>query len=69
LALSATTAPASRLIKTITGVFKPTSGRMFVRDKEIDLEAYSVGKAHHLSIETVYQDSRSVRGAVRARIG
>jgi simple sugar transport system ATP-binding protein len=46
----------STLIKTITGVFKPTSGRMFVRDKEIDLEAYSVGKAHHLSIETVYQD-------------
>src|SRR6516164_575934 len=46
----------STLIKTITGVFKPTSGRMFIRDKEIDLEDYSVGKAHHLSIETVYQD-------------
>ena len=46
----------STLIKTITGVFRPTSGRIFVRDKEIDLSAYSVGKAHDLSIETVYQD-------------
>jgi simple sugar transport system ATP-binding protein len=46
----------STLIKTITGVFKPTSGRIFIRDKEIDLDAYSVGKAHDLSIETVYQD-------------
>src|SRR5271170_1245749 len=46
----------STLIKTITGVFKPTSGRIFIRDKEIDLDGYSVGKAHDLSIETVYQD-------------
>jgi simple sugar transport system ATP-binding protein len=46
----------STLIKTITGVYKPTAGRIFVRDKEIDLHAYSVGKAHDLSIETVYQD-------------
>jgi simple sugar transport system ATP-binding protein len=46
----------STLIKTVTGVLKPTSGRIFIRDKEIDLSAYSVGKAHDLSIETVYQD-------------
>ncbi len=46
----------STLIKTITGVFRPTSGRIFVRDQEIDLAAHSVGKAHDLSIETVYQD-------------
>ncbi|MBV9220655.1 MAG: sugar ABC transporter ATP-binding protein, partial [Methylobacteriaceae bacterium] len=46
----------STLIKTITGVFRPTSGRVFIRDREIDLTAYSVGKAHDLSIETVYQD-------------
>ncbi len=46
----------STLIKTITGVFRPSAGRVFVRDKEIDLAAYSVGKAHDLSIETVYQD-------------
>jgi simple sugar transport system ATP-binding protein len=46
----------STLIKTVTGVYKPTSGRIFIRDKEIDLDGYSVGKAHDLSIETVYQD-------------
>ena len=46
----------STLIKTLTGVYKPTSGRIFVRDKEIDLSHYSVGRAHNLSIETVYQD-------------
>ena len=46
----------STLIKTITGVYRPSAGRVFVRDKEIDLSAYSVGKAHDLSIETVYQD-------------
>jgi len=46
----------STLIKTLTGVLKPTSGRIFIRDKEIDLVNYSVGKAHDLAIETVYQD-------------
>jgi simple sugar transport system ATP-binding protein len=46
----------STLIKTLTGVLKPTSGRIFIRDKEIDLASYSVGKAHDLAIETVYQD-------------
>ena len=46
----------STLIKVMTGVLPPTSGRMFVRDKEIDLSDYSVRMAHDLSIETVYQD-------------
>src|SRR6185437_4890440 len=46
----------STLIKTLTGVLKPTSGRIFIRDREIDLANYSVGKAHDLAIETVYQD-------------
>jgi simple sugar transport system ATP-binding protein len=46
----------STLIKTLTGVHKPTSGRIFVRDKELQLSDYSVGAAHGLSIETVYQD-------------
>ena len=46
----------STLIKTLTGVYMPTSGRIFVRDKELDLSGYSVGRAHDLSIETVYQD-------------
>ena len=46
----------STLIKTLTGVIPPTSGRIFVRDQEIDLARHSVGHAHELSIETVYQD-------------
>jgi simple sugar transport system ATP-binding protein len=46
----------STLIKVMTGVMPPTSGRIFVRDKEIDLASYSVGLAHEMLIETVYQD-------------
>jgi simple sugar transport system ATP-binding protein len=46
----------STLIKVLTGVIPPSSGRVFVRDKEIDLAHHSVGHAHALSIETVYQD-------------
>jgi simple sugar transport system ATP-binding protein len=46
----------STLIKVMTGVLAPSSGRIFVRDKEIDLSDYSVRMAHELSIETVYQD-------------
>jgi len=46
----------STLIKVMTGVMPPSSGRIFVRDREIDLSDYSVRMAHDLSIETVYQD-------------
>jgi simple sugar transport system ATP-binding protein len=46
----------STLIKVITGVLPPTAGRLFVRDREVDLADYSVQSAHNLSIETVYQD-------------
>jgi simple sugar transport system ATP-binding protein len=46
----------STLIKVMTGVLAPTSGRIFVRDREINLTEYSVRMAHDLSIETVYQD-------------
>jgi simple sugar transport system ATP-binding protein len=46
----------STLIKVLTGVIPPTSGRIFVRDQEIDVAHHSVGRAHALSIETVYQD-------------
>jgi simple sugar transport system ATP-binding protein len=46
----------STLIKVLTGVIPPTSGRIFVRDQEIDLSRHSVGHAHEMSIETVYQD-------------
>jgi simple sugar transport system ATP-binding protein len=46
----------STLIKVMTGVLRPTSGRIFIRDQELDPVHYSVRKAHDLSIETVYQD-------------
>jgi simple sugar transport system ATP-binding protein len=46
----------STLIKVMTGVLAPTSGRIFVRDKEIELSDYSVRMAHDLAIETVYQE-------------
>jgi simple sugar transport system ATP-binding protein len=46
----------STLIKVMTGVTPPTSGRIFIRDKELDPAEYSVRMAHELSIETVYQD-------------
>jgi simple sugar transport system ATP-binding protein len=46
----------STLIKVLTGVLSPSSGRIFVRDQELDLTDYSVRMAHDLSIETVYQD-------------
>jgi simple sugar transport system ATP-binding protein len=46
----------STLIKVMTGVLKPTAGRIFIRDRELDLSDYSVRMAHDLSIETVYQD-------------
>jgi simple sugar transport system ATP-binding protein len=46
----------STLIKVMTGVLAPTSGRIFVRDREIHASEYSVRMAHDLSIETVYQD-------------
>ncbi|WP_421723924.1 ATP-binding cassette domain-containing protein [Bauldia sp.] len=46
----------STLIKVMTGVLAPTAGRIFVRDREINLADYSVRMAHDLSIETVYQD-------------
>jgi simple sugar transport system ATP-binding protein len=46
----------STLIKVMTGVMEPTSGRILIRDEEIDPAEYSVRMAHDLSIETVYQD-------------
>jgi simple sugar transport system ATP-binding protein len=46
----------STLIKVMTGVMPPSSGRIFIRDRELNLADYSVRMAHDLSIETVYQD-------------
>jgi len=46
----------STLIKLLTGVVRPTSGRLFVRDRAVDWARYSVHEAHRLRFETVYQE-------------
>ncbi|HET7839487.1 MAG TPA: ATP-binding cassette domain-containing protein [Rectinemataceae bacterium] len=46
----------STLVKILTGVFPPTSGELYIADRRVDTRSYSVGKAHELGIETVYQD-------------
>lgn len=46
----------STLIKIMTGVFPPSSGNLFIRDKRITLKDYDVKEAHKWGIETVYQD-------------
>jgi len=46
----------STLIKVVTGVLAPSAGKIFIRDREIQANEYSVRMAHELSIETVYQD-------------
>lgn len=45
----------STLIKALTGVVRPSSGRLYIRDRPVDLAHYSVRKAHELRFETVYQ--------------
>jgi simple sugar transport system ATP-binding protein len=46
----------STLIKIMTGVLRPTSGRLFVRDEEVSFDRWSVRRARGLGIETVYQE-------------
>jgi simple sugar transport system ATP-binding protein len=46
----------STLIKIMTGVLRPTSGRLFVRDEEVSFDRWSVRRARELGIETVYQE-------------
>ena len=45
----------STLIKVMTGVMPPSAGRIFIRDRELQLADYSVRMAHDLSIAPVYQ--------------
>jgi simple sugar transport system ATP-binding protein len=45
----------STLIKLVSGVLRPTAGTIFVRDRRVDLDDYSVRTAHALRIETVHQ--------------
>ncbi|MET1028472.1 MAG: ATP-binding cassette domain-containing protein [Dongiaceae bacterium] len=46
----------STLIKIMTGVQKPSSGDLYLRDNKIDFSGYSVREAHRWRIETVYQE-------------
>jgi simple sugar transport system ATP-binding protein len=46
----------STLIKIITGVLKPTGGRLYIRDQRVDPQRYSVQDAHALRIEAVHQE-------------
>jgi simple sugar transport system ATP-binding protein len=46
----------STLIKIATGVLKPTSGCLYIRDEPVDPERYSVRRAHDLRIEAVHQE-------------
>ena len=46
----------STLIKIVTGVLRPTGGRLYLRDRLIDPEQYSVRRAHDLRIEAVHQE-------------
>jgi len=45
----------STLIKIVSGVLRPTAGRVEIRGRPVDLDDYSVRKAHDLRIETVHQ--------------
>ena len=46
----------STLIKVMTGVLRPTSGRLFVKDREVPFDRWDVRAAHELGIETVHQE-------------
>jgi len=46
----------STLVKLVMGVFPPTSGEIWVKNKRIPSHGYSAREAHNLRIETVYQE-------------
>ena len=46
----------STMVKILTGVFRPTSGELYVAGRKVDLGTYNVKQAHAYGIETVYQD-------------
>lgn len=46
----------STMVKILAGVFRPTSGDLYVAGTKVNLASYSVAKAHRYGIETVYQD-------------
>lgn len=46
----------STMVKILTGVYRPTSGELYIAGRKVDLSTYSVKTAHEYGIETVYQD-------------
>lgn len=46
----------STIVKILTGVFRPTSGQLYINGQQVDASAYNVKRAHEYGIETVYQD-------------
>jgi simple sugar transport system ATP-binding protein len=46
----------STMVKILTGVFRPTSGELYIAGRKVDLRTYNVKRAHAHGIETVYQD-------------
>lgn len=46
----------STIVKILTGVYRPSSGELYIAGRKVDLSTYSVRKAHEYGIETVYQD-------------
>jgi simple sugar transport system ATP-binding protein len=46
----------STLVKILTGVFPPTSGKLYVAGRQVDFRTYNVQQAHAYGVETVYQD-------------
>ena len=46
----------STMVKILTGVYRPTSGELYVAGHKVNLQTYNVKQAHKYGIETVYQD-------------
>jgi simple sugar transport system ATP-binding protein len=46
----------STMVKILTGVFPPTHGELYIAGRKVDLNSYTVKRAHELGVETVYQD-------------
>jgi simple sugar transport system ATP-binding protein len=46
----------STLVKILTGVYRPTSGELYIAGRKVDPQKHNVKRAHEMGIETVYQD-------------
>ena len=46
----------STMVKILTGVFRPSSGELYVAGRKVNFSSYNVKRAHDYGIETVYQD-------------